>query len=146
MAPFTVSHDSPLPPAEAWARVTDWPRHGRFVPLTTVTVDHVPSRVGTVFTARTAVGRVGFDDPMEVVSWQPPEADGAGGHCRLEKRGRVMLGWAELTVEPHGTGSRTTWREEARAAKAPRFADGVSATAGRLLFGRVLRKLLDDPA
>ena len=70
-----------------------------------------------MFIARTGVGRVGFDDPMEIVEWQPPGADGRG-RCRLEKRGPVMLGWAELTVEPHGSGSRVTWREAGRAGPA----------------------------
>jgi hypothetical protein len=140
--PFTVSCDAPQPPARAWEQVTDWPQHGRFVPLTTVTVrTPPPNGAGTVFVARTGVGRVGFDDIMEVVRWEPPGPDGRG-FCRLEKRGRVMLGWAELTVEPHGTGSRTTWREEARVARTPSFAARPSDAAGRVLFGRVLRKLL----
>ena len=144
MAQFVVSHDSPLSPADAWARVTNWPEHGKYVPLTSITVTPPgPSAVGTVFTARTAVGRFGFDDPMEIVEWSPP-VDGSAGSCRLEKRGRVMLGWAELSVQAQGSGSRTTWREDVRPAKAPRFVDGPSAASAKLLFGRVLRKLIDS--
>jgi hypothetical protein len=144
MAPFVVTCDSPLSPEAAWKRVTDWPRHGEHVPLTAVSITTPPpTGVGTVFNGRTSIGRFGFDDPMEIVEWQPP-SDGGPGHCRIEKRGTVMLGWAELTVEPLGTGSRSTWREQATAAKAPKFADGVSALSGRVLFGRVLRKLLAD--
>ncbi len=143
MAPFTVSVDSPLRPQEAWHRLTDWPQHARYVPLTTIVVSPPgPSAVGTVFTARTGLGRAGFDDPMEIVEWQPPGDDGRG-RCRLEKRGRVVLGWAELTVEPRGSGSRTTWREQAKPARLPAFADRAATAAGRRLFGRVLRKLLD---
>lgn len=142
--PFVVTRDTRLPPEDAWARLTDWAAHARWVPLTTIAVTTPPPNgVGTVFTARTGLGRFGFDDPMEVVSWDPP-APGRPGHCRLEKRGSVMLGWAELSIEAHGSGSRATWREDARPAKAPRFADRVSAAAGRLLFGRVLRHLLHD--
>ena len=78
MALFTVTQDSDLSPEQAWARLTDWPEHGRWVPLTDISVEpEGPSDVGTVFTARTHVGRVGFDDPMEIVSWSPPAA-GAG--------------------------------------------------------------------
>ena len=140
MPPFAVSVESPLPPAAAWARLVDWPRHGRFVPFTTIEVTTPPpAGVGTVFVARTALGRLGFDDPLEVVEWDPPR------RCRIEKRGSVMLGWAELTVEPRGSGSRATWREEATPAKLPGFLVGVSAASGRLLFGRVLRGLLADP-
>jgi Polyketide cyclase / dehydrase and lipid transport len=142
--PFTVSHQTAVSPLAAWERVVDWPRHGRYVPFTTVAVTSERKRgVGTVFTARTGGRRVGFDDPMEVVEWQPP-VDGSAGHCRLEKRGRVMVGWAELTVEPQGSGARVTWTEDARPAGLPAFTDRVSAAAGRALFGRVLRKLLDD--
>lgn len=144
MPPFTVSHTTTISPLAAWERVVDWPRHGEFVPLTTVEVTSERQRgVGTVFSARTGIGRAGFDDPMEVVEWQPP-ANGHAGHCRLEKRGRVMIGWALLQVEPHGTGARVSWTEEAKPAGLPAFTDRGSAAAGRLLFGRVLRKLLDD--
>jgi hypothetical protein len=73
---------------------------------------------------------------MEIVAWDPPRS------CRIEKRGSVVLGWAELTVEPRASGSRVTWREEATPARLPRFAHGISAGAGRLLFGRVVRRLL----
>src|SRR3954453_6707092 len=139
MSPFVVSVDSPLPPAVAWARLVDWPRHGRFVPLTSIEVTTPPpAGVGTVFVARTGVGRFGFDDPLEVVTGDPPR------HCRIEKRGWVMLGWAELTVEPRATGSRASWREEATPARLPGFLSGASTASGRLLFGRVLRKLLAD--
>ena len=142
MAPFVVTADTSLSTDEAWARITDWRAHARFVPFTTIEVSTPPPNgVGTVFTARTGGRRLGFDDPMAIVEWAPP-SDGGPGRCRLEKRGPVMLGWAELSVEPVGTGARATWRDEARPAKLPRFTDGASAASGRLLFGRVLRKLL----
>jgi hypothetical protein len=128
--PFAVTVDTPLPPASAWERVTDWPAHGRYVPLTAV------RSTETGFVARTGLGRFGFDDPMEIVAWDPPRS------CRIEKRGSVVLGWAELTVEPRGTGARVTWREEATPARLPRFAHGIATAAGRRLFGRVLRRLL----
>lgn len=143
-APFVVTEDCALHPVAAWERITDWPRHARYVPLTRIEVTTPPPNgVGTVFRARTALGRLGFDDIMEVVEWQPP-ADGRGGHCRLEKRGSVMLGWAELTVEPLAVGSRVSWREVATVGPLPRFTDAGSRLSGRLLFGRVLHKLLTD--
>jgi len=134
--PITVTQHTALSPDEAWSRLVDWPRHGAYVPLTTISVrPGVPGR-GTVFVARTAVGRLGFDDPMEVVEWDPPR------FCRIAKRGRVMRGWAELTVTPAGAGSRVTWREEAVPAGLPRFAHGLADAAGRRLFTRVVRGLL----
>jgi hypothetical protein len=75
---------------------------------------------------------------MEVVAWDPPR------FCRIEKRGRVMLGWAELSVTAAGTGSIVTWREEAVPARQPRFARPLADAAGRRLFTRVLRGLLSD--
>lgn len=138
MAPFVVTVDTPLPPAVAWRRVTDWAAHGRFVPLTSVRAVGTPGEAGGGFVARTSVGPLGFDDPMEIVAWDPPHS------CRIEKRGRVVRGWAELTVEARGAGSRVSWREEAVPAGLPRAARPLADLAGRRLFGRVLRGLLAD--
>lgn len=144
MAEFAVTAESPLAPQQAWDKLTDWTRHGRYVPLTRMRVSTPPPNgVGTVFVARTALGRLGFDDPMEIVQWQPPGA-GSGGHCRIEKRGRAMLGWAELSVVPSGRGSRATWREDATPNHLPRVLHPVVALIAKLLFGRVVRRLLAD--
>lgn len=130
MALFEIVREVPLAPSEAWSRLTAWERHGEFVPLTTI------ERTPTGFDAFTGVGRIGFHDPMEVVQWREPE------FCRLEKRGRVMRGWAELTVAPHGDGSRVTWREDIDVLGVPRFLDGLNRRASEALFGRVLDGLL----
>src|SRR4051794_27851035 len=138
MAPFEVTVDTPLSPGAAWERLTDWAAHGRHVPFTTVRAVG-PAGVGGGFVARTAVGRLGFDDPMDVVVWEPPR------FCRIEKRGRAVRGWAELSVTARGSGSRVVWREEARPACLPGFAAGAADKAGRLVFGRVVRRLLAGP-
>lgn len=143
MTEFSVQHDTSRSVEATWARVTDWPRHGRYVPLTTVTVTPGPNGVGTVFTAHTGWGPAGFDDPMEVVEWQPPTS-GSGGRCRLEKRGSLVHGWAELTVEPNGNGARATWREEIRVGRLPRFTDPLTRLSSTLLFARVLRRLIEE--
>ncbi|WP_236255884.1 SRPBCC family protein [Streptomyces hygroscopicus] len=144
MAHFRVQRRSPLPVEETWRRLTDWPRHGAHVPLSGVTVRPAgPTRVGTVIVVRTGVGRAGFDDPMEVVRWDPPAGDAPGG-CRLEKRGAVVLGWAEIEVRPRGGGSEVVWCEEARLRGLPRLFDPPTAWSGRLLFGRVVDALLRE--
>ena len=130
MGAFEVVREVSLPPEEAFARLTAWERHGEAVPLTTI------RRTDTGFVARTAVGPVGFDDPMGVVHWDPPRS------CRIEKRGRVVTGWADLSVEPTAAGSRVVWREEAHTTGVPRFAARLEEAAGRALFGRVLDHLL----
>ncbi|MEU1936939.1 SRPBCC family protein [Streptomyces coeruleorubidus] len=146
MANILLERTVPLPLDEAWRRITLWPRHGEVVPLTAVRVDPPgPTRVGTLVVARSGAGALAFDDPMEVTVWQPPE-DGAPGMCRLEKRGRVVLGWAELEVRP-GPGGRTrvVWREEIRLRLLPSLFDGVLRRSARYVFGRALNRLLRRP-
>ncbi|MFE5486072.1 SRPBCC family protein [Streptomyces sp. NPDC056527] len=143
MSLFRVERASALSAEEAWRRLTDFRAHGRLVPLTrTRLLSPGATGVGTRFVARTGVGRLAFDDPMEVVRWEPP-AVGRPGRCRLEKRGRVVLGRAEIEV--HGTaggGSRAVWVEELRVRGVPGFLDPVLALAGRRLFGRAMDGLL----
>jgi hypothetical protein len=134
----------PLSLDEAWRRLTQWPRHGEVVPLTRVTlVTSPPTREGTVFVARTGIGPLSFDDPMEITLWHPPTADDGPGLCRLEKRGRVIRGWAEIEVRP-GPGGRTRvlWREDLRVRLLPAFADPVVRGAAGYVFGRAVNRLL----
>ncbi|MGJ7417464.1 SRPBCC family protein [Streptomyces cinereoruber] len=143
MSPFRVERTVPLAPEEAWRRLTDWPAHGRLVPLTrTRVLTPGPNGAGTRFTARTGIGRLSFDDPMEVVRWDPPTA-GRPGACRLEKHGRVVRGWALIEVtEAPGGGCRVLWTEELTVRGVPRALDPVLARAGRAVFGRALDGLL----
>lgn len=144
MALFLIERPSPHPADETWRRLTQWQRHGRYVPLSSVALrSEGPTRVGSAVVARTGVGRIGFEDPMEVIRWEPPDG-GRPGLCRLEKRGSVVHGWAEIEVWADGERSRAVWREEARVARLPRVLDATTGWAGRLVFGRVLRGLLED--
>jgi hypothetical protein len=130
VALIEIVREVPLAPADAWGRVTAWQRHGEFVPFTRIAV--TPDG----FDAFTGIGRIGFHDPMEVVEWREPS------FCRLEKRGRVVTGWAELSVDARPGGSRVTWREDIRVAGMPRFMDGVTKASSRALFSRVIDGLL----
>ncbi|HET6861360.1 MAG TPA: SRPBCC family protein [Streptomyces sp.] len=142
MALFRIERRTHLSADEAWRRLTAWERHGAHVPLTRVRVTTPsPTGPGTVFVARTGAGPLGFDDPMEVVRWEPPRADGPG-RCRLEKRGSVVLGWAEFDVRSVPGGACVVWTEELRVRGLPGVFDGAIVRAGRLLFGRELRSLL----
>ena len=114
---------------EAFSRLTDWQRHGDVVPLTTVRL------TDTGFVARSGIGRLGFDDPMDVVEWDPPR------FCRLEKRGRVIRGWAEISVSPTASGSQVVWREVAHVTGVPRILAGVERATGTALFRRLLNGL-----
>ncbi|MBR8639015.1 SRPBCC family protein [Streptomyces tuirus] len=146
MANILLERTAPLPLDEAWRRITQWGRHGEVVPLTRVdVVPPEPTRPGTLVVARSGLGPLSFADPMEVTVWQPPR-EGAPGMCRLEKRGRVVLGWAELEVRP-GPGGRTrvVWREEIRIRPLPSLFDGVVRRSSRYVFGRALNRLLRSP-
>ncbi|MFF0105300.1 SRPBCC family protein [Streptomyces hirsutus] len=146
MATFHLQRTAPLPLDEAWRRLTEWPRHGAAVPLTRVTVTTPPpTGEGTVFVARSGLGPVAFDDPMEVTVWQPP-VDGSPGLCRLEKRGRLVRGWAEIEVR-QGPGGRTRvlWREDLRVRFLPGFCDPALRAVSRGVFGRAVNTLLRQP-
>jgi len=146
VAVFSLERTVPLAPDEAWRRLTRWERHGDTVPLTRVTARPPgPTRPGTVVVARTGAGPLAFDDTMEVTVWRPPRGD-APGRCRLEKRGRVVGGWAEIEVGA-GPGGRTrvVWREELDVRLLPSFFDGLLARSGRHVFGRTVTHLLRHP-
>ncbi|MEC4571436.1 SRPBCC family protein [Streptomyces virginiae] len=143
MPVIRIVHRTSAPAAEAWSRLTDWERHGAQVPFTRTIIETAPpTHAGTIFTARTGVGRITFDDRMEVVVWHPP-AEGSPGLARLEKRGRTVTGWAEIEIRPLPTGgSEVHWREELRLRGLPRVLDPAVAAAGRLLFTRAIARLL----
>ncbi|MEW2632888.1 SRPBCC family protein [Streptomyces sp. NPDC048389] len=144
MAVFRLGRTTELPARECWLRVTDWPAHAAQVPFTAVEVaSGPPAGVGTVFVARSALGRFGFDDPMEVVEWRPP-SPGRPGRCRLEKRGRVITGWAEIEVHGTRSGSVVLWVEELRFPLLPSALDPLVARVGRRVFGRALDGILRE--
>ncbi|MGC0328788.1 hypothetical protein RKD23_001778 [Streptomyces sp. SAI-170] len=146
MVLFQLQRTVPLPLDEAWRRITDWPRHGDVVPLTRVTVTPgPPTREGTLVVARSGLGPLAFDDRMEVTVWRPP-VDGSPGRCRLEKRGRVVLGRAELEVLPEPGGrTRVVWREELGVRFLPGVFDPLLGAAARAVFGRAMNALLRKP-
>ncbi|RYJ07188.1 MAG: SRPBCC family protein [Actinomycetales bacterium] len=129
MRPVTVTQEVPSAPDDAFAALTEWQRHGDVVPFTSVRI------TDTGFVARTAVGPLGFDDVMDVVEWTPPHA------FRIEKRGRMVKGWATVTVVPHGSGSLVSWTEAVHVWGVPRLGAGVEAFFARLLVRRLLGRL-----
>ncbi|MGW1145855.1 SRPBCC family protein [Streptomyces sp. NPDC002454] len=142
MALVVVERHSPLTVIETWQRLVDWERHGAYVPFTRITVTTPPPvGPGTRCVARTGIGRLGFDDPMEITVWMPPTGSGPG-RCRLEKRGRLVHGWAEIEVRSDPSGARVRWREELRVRGLPGPGDPLLAAAGRRLFGRTVDGLL----
>lgn len=138
---FTVTETSPEPMQLVWERVSDLVGHAAGVPLTTTTSDAGDPTVGWRFTPRTALGPLGFDDPMVVTVWDPPR------RLRVEKRGRVLAGWADisLTSLPQG-GTRVTWQEEVVPAHTgiARRTRPVFDAVGAVIFRRALTRMLHD--
>jgi hypothetical protein len=164
---FQITRRTPLDAQAAWARLTDWEAHSELIPFTTVTRSPGPrAGVGSGFVAHTSIGVLGFDDPMEVTFWQPPTGasagdsrqepavgpagDTAGGTagdtvavCRIVKTGRVVVGWAVLTVTPDPSrGSTVTWLEEADIRRGGPLLRRLNELVGRYVFGRVLERLV----
>lgn len=149
MARFTAVVRTPAPADRTWRLLTDWPAHGRWVPLTVVTVQTPDGRgLGARFNGRTGVGPLAFDDPMEVVEWQEPVA-GVPGRVALAKHGRVVLGGAEIEVEDiPGGGSVVRWTEDVQLVPVTltRPFDRVVAALGRRAFERALRAMARELA
>jgi hypothetical protein len=107
MVELTVAVDVSAGQQQTWRAATDWARQGEWIPLTRVRVTAGDGdRVGDRVVARTAVGPVGFDDPMEITAWQPPH------RCEVVHHGRVVRGTGVFTVAPSTVGgSRFVWTE-----------------------------------
>jgi hypothetical protein len=72
--------------------------------------------------------------------------DDGPGLCRLEKRGRIVKGWAEIEVRPGPGGrARVLWREELGVRPLPRPFDPLLRAAARSVFGRAVNRLLRWP-
>ncbi|AWG53967.1 Polyketide cyclase / dehydrase and lipid transport [Mycobacteroides abscessus] len=142
MALLRIERRSALSVDEAFARITDWPRHSAHIPLTTVVVtSDSPGGVGATFVGRTGLGRIRFEDPMTITRWEPPQG-GSPGACRLEKTGALVLGWAEIEVYAQGSGSRVVWTEDVRVRGVPAIFDPLAKIGGQWMFGRALDGLL----
>ena len=144
MVVISIVRRTQLSAEEAWVRLTDWERHGEFIPLTRVSsAEPLQDRAGSAFVARTSLGPFGFDDPMEVTFWQPPTA-GNAGVCRVVKRGRIVLGWAALAVTPTRAGSTVSWQEAVSYRLVGDLFALPNRIVGRKLFGRLVDGLLAD--
>ena len=108
MAQVSASVDIAASVEQTWRAVMDWSRQGEWIPATRVRATAGSGdAVGDRVVARTALGRLGFDDPMEIVRWEPPHV------CEVRHLGRVVRGTGTFVVEPAGAGrSRFVWSEQ----------------------------------
>jgi carbon monoxide dehydrogenase subunit G len=106
MVELRVSVEVDASPERVFAGLTDWARQGEWMPGTSVRVTQGNGEaVGDEILARTALGPVGFDDPMRITGWEPPL------RCEVLHLGRVVRGGGVFLVEPQASGSRFTWIE-----------------------------------
>ena len=141
MATFTIERVVAAPPAKVWEIITDWAGHARWIPLTTMRLDPGPTAVDWSFAGLTGVGRLRFSDVMRITDWAPPTGVGSG-RFRLVKVGRLLAGWAEVSVLPIANGEQTqlVWRENIviRPVVLGRLLVPLTDRINRVLFTRVV--------
>ena len=111
------------------------------MPLTTMRLDPGPTGVGWSFAGLTGVGRLRFSDVMRITDWAPP-TDVESGTFRLVKVGRLLAGWAEVSVLRTANGEQTqlVWRENIviRPVVLGRLLVPLTDRINRALFARVV--------
>lgn len=145
MASVHLVRRSTATPSALWRVVTDFAAYDRWMPLTTVRCDEGLPRPGWGFAARSGLGPVGFTDSMLVTAWREP-APGRGGLLRVAKTGWVLGGWVEVTVEPHGDGSRLDWQEDVVVRPVPlrRWTDAAVRPAIEWLYARAVDAMVAE--
>jgi len=149
MATFTIERVVAAPPPTVWGVITDWAGYARWMPLTTMRLDPGPTGVGWSFAGLTGVGLLRFSDAMRITEWAPP-ADAAPGMFRLVKVGRLLAGWAEVSVLPVTGGEQTqlVWRENIviRPVVLGRLLVPLTDRINRALFARVVDAMAAEAA
>ena len=142
---FTVRLAADGTAEEALGRLLDLGAHTRVIPFTTVepALTYPELGPGTRFVARTAVGRLGFDDPMVVESIERRR----GWHrIRLRKKGRAIRGVIVLEAVTGGDGrSVLAWRQDVRLPWWPTSLHWLAVPILRVGYRRILRALLSAP-
>jgi polyketide cyclase/dehydrase/lipid transport protein len=121
----TADADAAASAERTFEVLTDWPRHGEWMPLTTARGGH---EVGAALEARTGVGPIGFLDTMIITEWSP------GRRVAVRHTGRVVRGEAWFEVTPRAEGGCTVvWAERLE------LPLGTLGRAGWLVAGPISR-------
>jgi hypothetical protein len=146
MSTLHLTRETSSAPAVVWDVLTDFAGYGRWMPLTRMQVDPGTPRLGWGFAGISGVGPLAFSDSMLVSGWAPP-TDGDTGRFRVVKTGRLLGGWAEVTVTSLGAaGTRVDWVEEVVVRPLP-FRRGFAPLLDRVstwLYGRALDAMLAE--
>jgi hypothetical protein len=95
-----------VPVEAAWAGLTDWEDQTGWMLFTDVTVEPGGHRVGERLDAFTGIAGLGFHDPMEVTTWDPPH------RVEVVHLGKVVRGGGIFEVRPAPGGAWLVWVEE----------------------------------
>jgi carbon monoxide dehydrogenase subunit G len=144
VAVVDLERHSAAPPSVVWDVVTDFAAYGQWMPLTRMRTDGGPPRAGWGFVGVSGPGRLSFSDSMLVTQWEPPTGSDGRGRFRIIKTGWLLGGWAQVDVEPDGTGSRLLWREDVVVRPLPfkRFFEPLLDRASAWLYGRAVDGML----
>ncbi|TDB94737.1 SRPBCC family protein [Actinomadura sp. 7K534] len=93
---------SDAPAERVFEVLTDWRRHGEWMPFTRA---EGGDKVGDEIRGWTGIGPVGFLDTMVITDWRD------GRRVAVRHTGRVVRGEAWFEVVPEGSGSRIVWAE-----------------------------------
>jgi uncharacterized protein YndB with AHSA1/START domain len=144
MATLHLTRETSATPAQVWDVVAAFDGYGAWMPMTRMVTDDGPPRVGWGFAGLTGLGRLAFSDSMLVTRWDPPARSGAGVF-RVVKTGRLLGGWAEVTVSPRPDGgSRLDWVEDVVVRPLPfkRLFEPLLDRASAWLYGRAVDAML----
>ncbi len=149
MAALHLFRETTAPPRAVWGVLADFTGYGRWMPLTRMRVDQGEPRVGWGFAGVSGIGPLGFSDSMVVTRWDPPTEEGKdeegdpAASFRVVKTGRLLGGWADVTLTATATGTRVDWREDF-SVRPIAFLDDTAPVraAGRALYARALDAML----
>jgi carbon monoxide dehydrogenase subunit G len=138
MGTFEITRSVHADPATVWRVVTDWAAYADWMPLTRMRLEPGQTRVGFTFAGVSGLGPISFTDAMVVTQWDPP-VEGSG-EFRVRKTGRVLAGWAAVSVAPDGPGTRLRWLEDItlRPVRVGRVLAPVLDPLNRAMFGRAV--------
>ncbi len=78
---------------QVWDLAVDWARQHRWILATRTQGGH---GLGAQVTGRTSIGPVGFNDPMLITEWDPPN------RCTVTHQGKIVRGEGIFEVRPGG--------------------------------------------
>ncbi|HUC58581.1 MAG TPA: SRPBCC family protein [Streptosporangiaceae bacterium] len=88
---------------QVWELAVDWAKQESWIWATRTNGGH---HLGAHVTARTAIGPLGFTDPMVITEWDPPN------RCTVTHQGNVVRGAGVFEVLPRGeTQAEFRWTE-----------------------------------